>query len=108
MLDGDPASPKGAQPPNFQLMSVVARWIKMPRGREVDRDPRLTQCGMGRGPVHTVLDGDPAPPVRGTADPGSFRPMCIVTKRSPISATVEHMFPFLLTFGSLDASVLNL
>jgi len=36
-----------------------------------------------------VLDGDPAPPKRGTAL--RFRPMSIVAKRSPISATAEHL-----------------
>jgi len=38
-----------------------------------------------------VLDGDPAPPEGGTAAP-SFQPMSIVTKRSPISATAEHLY----------------
>ena len=27
---------------------------------------------VGRGPGHTVLDGDPAPPKRGTAPPPEF------------------------------------
>jgi len=63
VLDGDPAFPpqKGAQqpPPNFWLMSVVAKTagrIKMPLGTKVSLDPG-----------HIVLDGDPAPPKRGTA-----------------------------------------
>jgi len=46
----------------------------MPLGKEV-----------GLGPGHIVLDGDPAP----TAAPLQFRPMPIVAKRSPISATGE-------------------
>jgi len=46
----------------------------MPLGKEV-----------GLGPGHIVLDGDPAPT---TAAP-HFRPMPIVAKRSPISATAE-------------------
>jgi len=41
------------------------------------------------GPGHIVLDGDPAPPKRGTAP--NFRPMSIVAKRSPISATAQHL-----------------
>ena len=54
-------------------------WIKMKLGMHV-----------GFGPGHTVLDGDPAPsPKRCTAP--NFRPMSIVTKRSPISATGEHL-----------------
>ena len=46
----------------------------MPPGKEV-----------GLGPGHIVLDGDPAP----TAASPRFRPMPIVDKRSPISATAE-------------------
>jgi len=43
---------------------------------------------VGLGPGDIVLNGDPAPPERGTAAP-SVRPMSIVAKRSPISATTE-------------------
>ena len=74
-------SPKGHSP---QFLAHVcygqtAGWIKMPLGREL---------GLGCG--HNVLDEDPAPPPkRGTAP--NFRPMSIVTKRSPISATAEHL-----------------
>jgi len=51
----------------------------MPLGKEV-----------GLGPDHFVLDGDPV----GTHPPEqqplpTFRPMSIVAKRSPISATAE-------------------
>jgi len=46
---------------------------------------------VGLGPGHIVLDGDPAlPPQRGTALP-NFRLMSAVAKRSPISATAEHL-----------------
>ena len=78
-------SPKGAQPSQFSAHACcgkMAGWIKMPLGRE-----------EGLGPGHIVSDGDPAPPPqRGTA-PNS-RPMSIVTKRSPISATAEHSFTY--------------
>ena len=50
----------------------------MPLGKEV---------GFGSG--HIVLDGDPVGTQRHTAAPPHFRPMPIVAKRSPISATVE-------------------
>jgi len=50
------------------------------------------EVGLGLG--HIVLDGNPAPPTeRGTELPPNFRPMCIVVKRSPISATGELFFP---------------
>jgi len=39
----------------------------------------------GLGPGHIVLDGDPAP----HSSPSPFRPMPIVAKRSPISATAD-------------------
>jgi len=76
MLDVDPAPPpqkKGAQQP-------PARWIKMPLSTEV---------GIGRG--HIVLDGDTVPLPRKGAQHPSFRPMSTVAKRSPISATPEHL-----------------
>jgi len=57
----------------------MAGWIKMPPGTEV-----------GLGPGHTVLDGDPALPLRkGAQQPPTFRLMSIVAKRSPILATAE-------------------
>jgi len=71
---------KGAQPPQFSACLLWPNgWvIKMPLGREV-----------GLGPGHIVLDGDPAHlPQRGTPN---FRPMSILAKQSPISATSEHL-----------------
>ena len=56
-------------------------WIKMPLGKEV-----------GLGPGHTVLDGDPVVTQPVTAAPPHFRPMPVVAKRSPISATAELLF----------------
>jgi len=50
--------------------------------------PFGTKVGLDPG-TYTVLDGDPAPPKkRGLgAQVPNFRPMSIVAKRSPISAT---------------------
>jgi len=63
-------------------------WIKMPLGREVDF-----------GPGHIVV-GDPAPSIeRCTAGP-TFRPMFIVVKRSPISATAELLLTHIVANGS--------
>jgi len=55
----------------------------MPLGKEV-----------GLGPGHIVLDGDPVAgdPALPTAATPPFRPMSIVAKRSPISATAELLF----------------
>jgi len=56
---------------------------------------------VGLGPSHIVLDGDPAAPTeRGTAAP-TFRPMSIMAKRSPISATAE-LFCVCVTADDLD------
>jgi len=55
-------------------------WIKMPLGTE-----------LGLGPGDIVLDWHPAPPAKGHSTP-TFRPMSIVAKRSPISATAELLF----------------
>ena len=44
------------------------------------------------GPGHIVFDGAQLPPPgKGTAATASLRPMFIVAKRSPISATTEHL-----------------
>jgi len=53
-------------------------WSKMPLGMEV-----------GLGPGHIVLDGDPAIPKKQDTVAPTFRPMSVVAKRSPISATAE-------------------
>jgi len=57
----------------------TARWIKMPLG---------TAVGLGTG--HIVLDGDPSPRKVHSSPP--LRPRSIADKRSPISATAEHLF----------------
>jgi len=59
----------------------------MPLGKEV---------GLGLG--HIVLDGDPVGTQPPTAAPLHFRPMPIVAKRSPISATAELFFNFYNVF----------
>jgi len=55
--------------------------------------PLGTELGLGRG--DTVLDGDPAPHHGAQQPPPTLRPMSIVTKRSPISATAELLLPYL-------------
>ena len=86
VLDGDPATPQSSgTAPLPQFLAHVccgqtAGWIKMPLGMEVHLSPS-----------HVVSDGDLAPQrKRGTAAP-SFWPISIVAKRSPISATAEHL-----------------
>jgi len=82
-------APKGTQPiTDFRPMHVcyaqTTGWIKMRLGREV-----------GLSPGDIVLDGDLAShALKGHSTPASptFRPMSIVAKRSPISATVEIVF----------------
>jgi len=48
--------------------------------------------GPGHGPGHVALDGDSAPQRKGAQQPATFRPMSIVAKRLPISATAELLF----------------
>ena len=70
VLDGDPAPPKGVEPPPIYRPCMLwpNGWMhKMPFGMEVD---------LGTGNI--VLDRDPAPPKRGTAP--NFRPMSVVAK----------------------------
>jgi len=86
---------KGAQPrfPAQFCCGQMAGGIKMPLDAEV-----------GLGPGDIVLDGDPAPPTeRGTATSPTFRPMSIVFKRSPISATAELFFGIPATVLPLHA-----
>jgi len=60
----------------------------MPLGTDVDLS--------GLSPGHILLDAARFPlPERGTASP-PFRPMFIMAKRSPISATAELVFYFVL------------
>jgi len=85
VLDGDPASPppNGHSPRQFSAhvcYGQTAGWIKIPLGTKV-----------GFGPGHSVRRG-PSPPNRGTAP--NFWPMSIVSKRSPISASAEHLLIF--------------
>jgi len=86
VLDGDPAPIKWGTtppPPEFSVHVYCVQtvgWIKVPVATAVDL-----------GPGDIVSDGDPAPLERGTTTAPSFRPMSIVAKRSPISATAEHL-----------------
>jgi len=93
--DGEPAPlpNKGAHP--AQIFGPCLLW---PNGLMHQDIPLGTERGLDPG--HTVLDGDPAPPQG--AQPPHFRPMSIVAKRSPISATAEHLLlslTCLLTVG---------
>ena len=78
-----PSSPLKRAYPHFLAhvyCGQTAGWIKM----------RLGTVGLCSG--HIVLDGDPAPPKQAQAtQPPNFRPMSIVAKWSPISATAEHL-----------------
>ena len=84
VLDGDPAPPKKVHSSHFSAhvyCGQTAGWIKMPLGKKV-----------GLVPGDIVFDVDPAPLPRGRAP--NFWPMSIVAKRSPISATAEHLCIF--------------
>jgi len=76
---------KGHSSPHFSahvFCGQTAGWIRMPLGTEV-----------GLGPRDIVLDGDPAPPRKGTQWIPTFQPISIVAKRSPMSETAELLFP---------------
>ena len=80
---------KGGTAPQFSTHIYCRKmvgWIKIPFGGKVGLGPgQATLCYMG-----TQLS--PPPPKRGTAP--NFRPMSIVAKRSPISATAERLLNF--------------
>ena len=56
---------------------------------------------VGLDPGHTVLDGDPVPLPKG-AQPPNFRPMSIVAKRLPISATAELLHIVIALAGLIN------
>ena len=79
-----PSSPpkKRGKDPQFSAHGYCGQttgWIKLALG-----------TGVGLGPGHIVLDGDPAPPPQKGHSP-NFRPISIVAKLSTISATAEHL-----------------
>jgi len=82
VLDADPAPPpRGTAPPNYGPCVVT---------KQLDG----SRCHLVQGLASaqsTLLHGDSATPLkRGTAP--NFRPTSVVAKRSPISATAEHLF----------------
>jgi len=86
VLDADPAPPQGAQlaPPQKKKFGPCLLW---PNGW-MDQD--ATWYEVRPRPGRIVLHWKLAPlPKRGTAP--SFRPMSLLAKRSPISATAEHL-----------------
>jgi len=97
VLDGDsaPPSPKRGQSPQFSAHvygGQTVAWIKMPLGTEVGLDPG-----------NIVLDGDIAPAKKGHNP--RLQPRSIVAKRSPISATAEHLFLFGVEMSDLNAVI---
>jgi len=54
--------------------------------------PPGTEIGLHPGDM--VLDADTAPPKKGHSTP-TFWPMSTVAKRSPTSATAEHLYAML-------------
>jgi len=87
-------SPKGHSP-QFSAhvcCGQTAGWIKMPLGTEVGLDPG-----------NIVLDGDIAPAKKGHNP--RLQPRSIVAKRSPISATAEHLFLFGVEMSDLNAVI---
>jgi len=81
-----PSSPpqKGAEPRQFLAhvyCGQTAGWVTIPLCMEVTLSPG-----------HIVFNGNPVPPKRVTVP--NFRPMSVVAKRLPISATAEHFFAY--------------
>jgi len=75
VLEPSSPSPKGAQPPNFRPMFIVAKQL------------RTEVC---LSPSDFVLDGDPAPSPKGGGESlPNFRPISIVAKR--LDASICHL-----------------
>jgi len=92
---------RAQQPPPHFLAHVccgqMTGWIRIPLATD-----------LGLGPADIVLDNDPVPPMKmGTVAVPTFRPMSIVTKRSPISATAALLQTFSVgIFGPLVSKML--
>jgi len=72
VLDGDPAPPKGAQPPIFGLRpSWPNDWMH--------EDATCNRGSLGLGPREIVSDGDSATP-KGAQPLPNFRPMSVVAE----------------------------
>jgi len=85
LVDGDPAPPpkKGTEPP--PIFDPCLLW---PNGW-IDKDATWYTC-RHRPRTHCARWEPSSPEKGGTALP-NVRPMSIVAKRSPISATAEHL-----------------
>jgi len=85
VLDRDPAPPKkGTAPPlSVHVLLLSNGWM----------DQDATWYGVDLCPGHIVSDGAQLPR-KMAQQPPSFRPMSIVAKRSPISATAELLLHF--------------
>ena len=66
--------------------------------------PLGTEIGLGPGNV-VLIDRDPALSRKGAQQAPIFRPMSLLAKRSPISATVGLLFP--ITVKLFTGSVLS-
>ena len=80
--------PEKGTPVPTQFLAYVycgqmAGWMKTPLGTEVDL-----------GPGHIVLDGIPAP-AKGAQQPPFFG-SCLLWPRSPISATAELLYVYVI------------
>jgi len=92
VLDGDPAPPpkKGHSPP---LFGPCVLW----QNGWMNQDATWYE-GRPRSSPHCVRCGPSLHPQKGAQLP-TFRPMTIVAKWSPISATAEHLLFFVVWFS---------
>jgi len=63
---------------------------------------------VGLGPGHIVLDGNPVGTQSPAAAPPHFRPMPIVSKRSPISSTAELLSSYSLVLHRMTLTTSRL
>jgi len=85
-----PFPERGTTAPTFRPMSIVAKRLDGSRSHMV-HTTEVASLGSGA----TALDGDPAPPHGKGHSCLHFRPMSVVTKLSPISATNELFLGYL-------------
>jgi len=87
VLDGDPAAPNGKGHSSPPLFGPCLSW---PNG-SINQDTTW-YGGRPRPRRHCARWGPSCPKGKGAQQPPTFRPMSIVAKRSPITATAELLF----------------
>jgi len=92
-----PLAKRGHSTPTFgSYCGKTAGWIKIPLG-----------TGVGLGPGHIVVDGDPLPPERGTAAPTVFGPCLLWPNGRPCELLLSTCFTLICFLSYIQLAYSN-